>query len=79
MTNSISNLGWILIISLALFIFAINIVLFLGVKKKMQKGNWIDKMSAAGRTLKDPFLRDNDQFQELSTRVEKFKQNNNKR
>ncbi|KAF0112105.1 MAG: hypothetical protein FD147_372 [Chloroflexi bacterium] len=73
MANTISPLGWVLIAGLAIFILAINLGLFLGVKKKIQKDNWIDKISSAGSTLRDPFRKENDQFQELSNEVEKFK------
>lgn len=74
MFNNISPLGWVLIIGLAIFILAINLGLFLGVKNKMQKDNWVDKMSSAGRTLRDPFKKENNQFEELSNQVEKLKE-----
>jgi hypothetical protein len=73
MNNEISTLGWVLIIGLALFILALNLGLFVGLGRKMKDGNWVDKMASAGKVLKDPYKKDNDQFNQLSQEVEKFK------
>ncbi len=76
MENSISVLGWVLIIFLIVFIIAINVGLFLGTKKKKSaKTNWVDKMHAAGQTVKNPFQKENSKMQELSEKVEKLQQN----
>ena len=76
MFSSLSTLGWILIIGLAVFILAINIGLFFGVRQRMEKDNWIDKLTAAGNVLKDPLKKENERFQELSDQVAKLKMTN---
>ncbi len=73
MFSNLSTLGWILIIGLAVFILAINIGLFLGVRQRMEKNNWIDKLTAAGEIMKDPLKKENERFQELSDQVAKLK------
>lgn len=75
MFDQISTLGWVLIIGLAVFILALNLGLFLGVKQKMQKDNWIDKMTSASKVLRDPSKKDNDKLQQLSDEVKNLKQN----
>lgn len=75
MFEQISTLGWVLIIGLAVFILALNLGLLLGVKQKMQKDNWIDKMSSASKVLRDPSKIDNDKLQQLSEKVKNLKRN----
>ena len=73
MFEHVSTLGWILIVGLAVFILALNLGLFLGVKQKMQKDNWIDKVSAAGQVLKHPLQKENDQLDQLADQVARIK------
>lgn len=72
MNNEISTLGWVLIVGLALFILALNLGLFMGIKRKMKDGNWVDKMASAGKVLKNPYQKENDQFDRLSQEVKKL-------
>ena len=74
MFDQLSTLGWILIIGLAVFILALNLGLFLGVKKKVQKDHWIDKLTDAGRALKNPYIKEDEKLQELSTQIKKLKE-----
>jgi hypothetical protein len=73
MLSNISTLGWIIIIGLAVFILVLNLSLFFGIKRKMEKDNWIDKLSAAGDVLRHPMQKENDLYQELSEQVAKIK------
>jgi hypothetical protein len=73
MFSNISTFGWILIIGLAVFILTLNLSLFFGIKQKMEKDNWIDKLSAAGQVLRHPLKKESDRYQELSDQVAKFK------
>ncbi len=73
MNNEISTLGWVLIIGLALFILALNLGLFMGLGRKMKEGNWVDKMASVGKILKNPYKKYDDQFDQLSQEVQKFK------
>lgn len=78
MFENISTLGWVLIIGLAVFIVALNLGLFLGVKQRMEKGNWIDKLSEAGQVMRDPLKKENELYQKLSDEVSQFKTTENK-
>lgn len=69
MNHPISVGGWILIIFLGLFILALNLSLFIGIKNKSNDENWINKMTQAGRKMKDPFQDENSRMRELSERV----------
>lgn len=71
--SSISPLGLTIIIVTAIFILALNLGLFLGVKQKSQKGNWMEKISNANKILKDPFKKEYEQYEQLSDEVEKLK------
>jgi hypothetical protein len=73
MFSNISTLGWVVIIGLAVFIVTLNLGLFLGVKQHMEKGNWIDKLSAAGQVMKDPLKKENELYQKLSDQVAQLK------
>ena len=79
MFEHVSTLGWILIIGLAVFILALNLGLFLGIKQKMQKDNWIDKVSAAGQVLRNPLQKENDQLDQLADQVARIKNTENDR
>ncbi len=74
MFKDVSTLGWVIMIGLAIFILALNLGLFLGIKKKASKDNWIDKLSDAGQVLKNPLKKENDQYQALSKQVARFKE-----
>ena len=74
MFSNISTLGWVIIIGMAIFILVLNLGLFLGVKQKIKKNNWIDKMADAGRVLKNPLKKENDLYQQLSDQVAKLDQ-----
>lgn len=76
MFSDLSTLGWVLIIGLAVFILVLNLGLLLGVKQKMKKGNWIEKMAEAGRVLRNPLKKENDLYQQLSDQVAKLDQGN---
>jgi uncharacterized membrane protein len=76
MLNSISPLGWVLIIFLAIFILALNLGLFFGIKNKPQNENWIKKMSDAAQTLQNPFTKESDRIKKLSEEIEKLKSKN---
>jgi uncharacterized membrane protein len=76
MLNSISPLGWVLIIFLAIFILALNLGLFFGIKNKPQNENWITKMSDAAQTLQNPFTKESDRIKKLSEEIEKLKSKN---
>lgn len=73
MFNQHSTLGWILIIGLIIFIVTLNIGLFVGVKKKIEKDHWINKLSDAGQVLRNPLKKENEQYQELADMVAKIK------
>lgn len=73
MFEHVSTLGWILIIGLAIFILALNLGLFLGAKQKMEKDNWIDKLSDAGQVMRHPLKKENDQLDQLADQVAKIK------
>lgn len=77
MGDSIPTLGWILIIFLVVFIVALNVSLFTGMKKKNDKNGWVAKMRQTGRIIKDPFHNENLKFQELSEKVEELKKQQN--
>ena len=74
MFSHISTLGWVIIIGLAVFILSINLGLLFGVKQSMQKDNWITKLSNARDVLKDPLKKENEQYKELSEKVQQFKE-----
>ncbi len=71
--KEISTLGWVIMIGMAVFILALNLGLFLGIKQKARKDNWIDKLSDAGQVLKHPLKKENDQYQALSNQVARYK------
>lgn len=73
MFSNVSPLGWVLIIGLAVFIIALNLGLFLGVKQRMEKDNWIDKLTAAGQVMRDPLKKENELYQKLSDQVAQLK------
>ena len=76
MFSHISPLGWVIMIGMAVFILALNLGLFLGIKQKAKKDNWIDKLSDAGQILRHPLKKENDQYQALSDQVSRLKQEN---
>lgn len=67
--NSLSPLGWILIILLVSLIIGINLSLFLGKKKNTDPDNWVSRIQAAGRTMRDPFHNDDEKLNNLSQKV----------
>lgn len=73
MFSNLSTLGWVIIIGLAAFILVLNLGLLLGVRQKMQKNNWIDKMTDAGQVLRHPLKKENERLQALSDQVSKIK------
>lgn len=72
MENPISTLGWVLIIFLGVFILAINLGLFMGIRKKNNKTNWISKIQATSQVLKDPFHDEYAKMAELSEKLKKL-------
>lgn len=73
MREPISLLGWILIIFLILLIISVNVSLLMNRKKKPNQSNWTDKITSAGRELKDPFHKEDEKLSELASRVKQFK------
>ena len=67
--NSLSPLGWILIIGLVALLIGINASLFLGAKKQHNPDSWISRLQAAGKTAKDPFRKENELLENLSGKV----------
>jgi hypothetical protein len=61
-----------------MFIIGINLSLFWNARKKMKSDVWIRRISAAGRTLREPFKTDNDRMSELSKRVQELQDKKNK-
>jgi uncharacterized membrane protein (DUF106 family) len=73
--NSISPLGWILIIGLVALIIGINASLFMGAKKQHNADSWISRLQAAGKTARDPFRKENDMLDHLSDKVQELQKN----
>lgn len=71
--DNISSTGWIIIIGLAIFILTLNFGLFMGVRQKMEKDNWIDKLTNAGKVLRNPSQKEDEQYRLLSEQVAKLK------
>jgi uncharacterized membrane protein YqiK len=67
--DSLSPLGWVLIILLVAFIIGINLSLFFGARKNNKPDTWVDRLSSAGHTLRDPFHKENEKIDELSRKV----------
>lgn len=72
MAKEISPLGWVLIILVVALTISLYISLFSKLKQKPEKPGWINSMQEAGKTLKDPFRRENARMEELSRNVEKL-------
>lgn len=72
MANPISPLGWFLIILLVLVIVSLYVSLFSKLKEKDKKtrSEWVNSMQEAGKTIKDPFWKENSKIQELSKRID---------
>ena len=67
--NSLSPLGWILIIGLVALLIGINASLFLGAKKQHNPDSWISRFQSAGKTAKDTFRKENELLENLSGKV----------
>lgn len=76
MGDTVSPLGWTLIILFGVFIVVINISLFLGFKKNRNRDTWIDRLTMTGKKVRDPFKDENDKIRELSLKVESLRQHN---
>ena len=75
MFNQNSTWAWGIVIGLAVFILALNFGLLWGIKEKVKKDNWVNKVKDAGEVLKHPMKNENDQLNALSEQVQKFKIN----
>ena len=75
MFNHNSTWAWGIVIGLAVFILALNFGLLWGIKEKVKKDNWVNKVKDAGEVLKHPMKNENDQLNALSEQVQKFKIN----
>lgn len=73
MSGSISPLGWIIIIVLAIFIVTLNVTLFTSMRKKPGKQTWVDHLRKANDSLRDPWKNENQKFEELSQITERLK------
>ena len=67
--NPLSPLGWILIILLVGLIVGINLSLFLGAKKKNNPDSWVVRIQEAGKTMRDPFRKEDEKLDNLSQKV----------
>jgi biopolymer transport protein ExbB/TolQ len=76
MSDSLSPLAWVLIILLAVFIIAINLSLFLGMRKKKSTDNWVNRMINTTNTARDPFRKENQKIDELSRKVRELESKN---
>jgi len=76
MSDSLPPLAWILIILLAVFIIAINLSLFLGMRKKKSTDNWVNRMIKTSDTARDPFRKENEKIDELSRKVRELESKN---
>ena len=67
--NPLSPLGWVLIILLVGLIVGINLSLFLSPKQKNNPDSWVSRLQAAGKTMRDPFRKDDEKLENLSQKV----------
>lgn len=72
MSHSISPLGWVLIIFLALLIIGLFVSLFTHLKHKNKEPGWISMMQNAGKTMRDPFGEENKKLNELSDKIQQL-------
>jgi len=73
--NTLSPLGWILIILLVGLIVGINLSLFLGAKKHPDPDSWVARLQHTGRTARDPFRKENESLEKLSQKVKDLGEN----
>ena len=75
METTLSPLGWTLIIFLSLFIVVINVSLFTKLRRRPTRNNWVEKITNAGKTIRDPFRNENEKWKELSEKVNTMQKN----
>jgi hypothetical protein len=71
--NSLSPLGWILILFLVFLFIGINVSLFTSQKKKDNPDSWVNRIQEAGKTLRDPFRKEDEKLNTLSEKVKELK------
>lgn len=72
MEDSISFLGWLLIIFVIFLTIGLFVSLFTHSKKKSKDHTWISMMQNAGNTMRDPFAAENKKLNELSAKVQQL-------
>lgn len=75
MFNQNSIWAWVIILGLAVFILALNFGLLWGIKQKVKKDNWVNKVKDAGNILKNPMKKENEQLDALSEEILKIRKN----
>ncbi len=73
--NTLSPLGWILIIGLIALLIGINASLFIGTKNHHNPDSWISRLQAAGKTARDPFRKENEMLDNLSEKIQDLQKN----
>lgn len=71
--NPLSPFGWLLIIVLVGLIIGINLSLFFGTKKKNNPDSWVSRLQEAGKTIRDPFKKEDEKLDRLSQKVHELK------